>query len=209
MRITFIPLLISLLASSFTFANEQTAKILVLGDSLSAAYGISQDQGWVALLQQRLDQENLNYQIINASISGETTAGGRSRLPDLLQQHQPQWLLLALGANDGLRGLSLRAMRSNLNEMIEKAQQQQTQVVMIGMRIPSNYGAAYTDAFFQTFAKLAKAEDTAAYVPFLLERIATDMSWFQADGLHPTAAAQPHILETVWTHVSKVLKTSR
>ncbi len=187
-------------------ASSEKPVILVLGDSLSAAYGISLEQGWVHLLEQKLAEEHYAYQVVNASISGDTTSGGRIRLNALLQQYQPKLLLLALGANDGLRGLSLKNMQANLSAMIEKAQQQRTQVMLLGMRIPSNYGDTYSEAFFQSFAQLADEYDTA-YVPFLLDGIATDMTLFQADGIHPTAQAQPHLLKTVWAHLHSLLKT--
>jgi len=201
-------LVMSIYSSASTLAStSEKPIILVVGDSLSAAYGISSEQGWVHLLQQKLTQQHYAYHVVNASISGETSIGGRNRLNALLQQYQPKLLLLELGANDGLRGLSLKNMKSNLSAMIESAQQQHVQVVLIGMRIPSNYGTKYTEAFFQSFAQLAKKYNTA-YVPFLLDGIATDMTLFQADGIHPTAQAQPRLLETIWQHLHTLLETT-
>lgn len=192
------------LSASTSTAYEKPV-ILVLGDSLSAAYGLAPEQGWVYLLKQKLAAEYPAYEVVNASISGETTAGGRKRLNALLQQYQPKLMIIELGANDGLRGLSLKNMRTNLAAMIAASQQIKAQVLLIGMRIPSNYGEAYTQAFFQSFTQLVEQYNTG-YVPFLLDGIATDMTLFQADGIHPTAQAQPHLLETVWSHLSILLK---
>ncbi len=207
-RSSLMVFLLLIMGTTALADDTSVPKILILGDSLSAAYGLQQEQGWVHLLRQKLAQESLNYQVINASISGETTVGGQRRLEALLKQYQPQFLLIELGANDGLRGLSLKAMRSHLSDMIARAQQQSAQVLLIGMQIPSNYGQSYTQAFFQTYAQLAKEYKTA-YVPFLLDGIATDMTLFQADGLHPTAAAQPQLLNTIWLDLQPLLKKNR
>lgn len=179
-------------------------KILVLGDSLSAAFGIDETQGWVALLQQRLAGNGRDYQVVNASISGETSAGGLSRLPELLQRHRPEIVILALGANDGLRGLSLSQLRANLQRMIELARGQGSEVLLVGMLLPPNYGPAYTQRFHQVYTELA-AQQQVSLVPFLLEGVAQDRRLFQSDGLHPTAAAQPTILDNVWARLKQLL----
>lgn len=190
------------LLASPTAAAE---KILVFGDSLSAGYGIAIEQSWPSLLGERLRQEKFPQTVVNASISGETTAGGRSRLGALLRQHQPQLVILALGANDGLRGLPLDAMRANLDAMITAARAAGARVLLVGMQLPPNYGPEYTRRFGTTFTDAAKQQKTAL-LPFLLEPIALDDSAFQPDRLHPTAAAQPRILDHVWTALNPLLK---
>lgn len=184
-------------------AEPQT--ILVLGDSLSAAYRIPLTSGWTQQLQQRLQNEHKPVQIVNASIAGMTSAEGLQRLPDLLQRHQPCALILELGANDGLRGLNLQSMRANLAAMIELAQAQEVAVLLVGMRIPPNYGKAYADAFQLTFTQLAK-QYQLAFLPFLLDKVAGDPRYMQSDGLHPNAAAQPLIVENLWDLVVAMLK---
>lgn len=174
--------------------------ILVFGDSLSAGYGIRQDAAWPALLGQRLSQEARNYTVVNASISGETTAGGKSRLKAVLVKHKPTILVLALGANDGLRGLPVKEMRRNLIAMVNLAKQRGIRVLLVGMRLPPNYGP-YADAFQAAFREVAAATHTPL-VPFLLDGVAEKRELFQADGIHPVAEAQPLILDNVW----KVLK---
>ncbi len=182
------------------------AGIVVLGDSLSAAYGLDHvQQGWVHLLDRRLREKGYKHPVINASISGETTAGGLSRLPALLTQHKPDVLVLALGANDGLRGLPLDQMTNNLKRMIQLCRQAGARVVLVGMRIPPNYGARYSQRFETTFRRLAEQERTAL-VPFLLEGMAEQRRLFQADQLHPTAAAQPTLLENVWHGLQPLLR---
>ncbi|APX92418.1 arylesterase [Halomonas sp. 1513] len=168
--------------------------LLVLGDSLSAAYGIEQEEGWVHLLNERLDGE---VRVVNASISGETTAGGAERLPDLLGQHEPQLVLLELGGNDGLRGLPPRQMQQNLAGMIEASQSADAEVLLLGIDIPPNYGQAYRDAFTGVYLSLAEEYDVPL-VPFLLEGVALEEGLMQSDGIHPTASAQPVILDNVW-----------
>lgn len=180
-------------------------KILVLGDSLSASYGLAQSNGWVSLLQQRLAAEKFSHQVVNASISGETTSGGLYRIDALLASHQPKVVILALGANDGLRGLSLEATRSNLEAMIRRAKKSRAQVLFIGMRLPPNYGPAYTEKFHRLYEQLALKYQTKR-VPFLLSPIADKREYFQADGLHPTAEAQPLLLDTVWPVLMPMLK---
>jgi acyl-CoA thioesterase I len=181
--------------------------ILVFGDSLSAAHGIAVRQSWPALLQARLSEEKFPQTVVNASISGETTAGGRSRLPAALQQHRPRIVILALGANDGLRGLPLTQMRDNLAAMVRAAKSAGARVLLVGMRLPPNYGPEYTREFNALFAAIGRQEKTAV-LPFLLEPIALDDTAFQPDRLHPTAAAQPKILDHVWLALKPLLKTA-
>jgi acyl-CoA thioesterase-1 len=174
----------------------------VLGDSLSAAYGIAQARGWVALLEERLKRERLDYSVVNASISGETTAGGLARMDFTLQKHKPRIVVLELGANDGLRGLPVAQMKKNLQAMIERAQKSGARVLLVGMKMPPNYGPDYTDAFEASFAELAKRYKTAL-APFFLEDLTDDM--FQPDRIHPTAEAQPLMLERVWQALRPLL----
>lgn len=179
--------------------------ILIFGDSLSAGYGISVAQSWPALLQARLEQEKFPHAVVNASISGETTAGGRSRLPAALKQHRPSVVVLALGANDGLRGLPIDAARSNLAEMIRAAKVAGVRVLMAGMRLPPNYGPDYTRQFSAMYVDIARQEKVTL-LPFLLEPIAQNDAAFQQDRLHPTAAAQPKLLDHVWPVLKTLLK---
>jgi acyl-CoA thioesterase-1 len=198
-----VKLFLILMLITVTAYGDDT-RILVLGDSLSAAHGIDQDQGWVALLQQRLEKEKLPYTVVNASISGETTAGGLSRLPQLLQQHKPGIVLLELGANDGLRGLSVTAMKKNLAEMVEYSSLAGAKVLLIGMQLPPNYGEVYTRMFRKGFVEVSQIEHVKL-VPFLLAGIGEDKNLFQSDGLHPTAAAQPKVLDNVWQGLAPML----
>jgi acyl-CoA thioesterase-1 len=183
---------------------SKSPTMLVWGDSLSAAYGIPLEKGWVHLLQEKLGDK---YSVVNGSISGETSAGGLTRLPDALKTHQPAYLLLELGANDGLRGIDLPTMRSNLEQMVKLAQSAQAKVVLIGIKLPPNYGAIFTDKFEATYSELAKQYDTPI-VPFLLEGVADNWDLMQADGMHPTAEAEPKVLENVWKVLEGVLLPS-
>ena len=178
--------------------------ILVLGDSLSAAFGIDRKVGWVSLLQKRLDSLGGDWQVVNAGISGDTTAGGLSRLPRLLELHRPQLVVLELGSNDGLRGFGFDQIRSNLQRMISLSRDAGADVLLVGARLPPNYGAAYADSFHQLFLDVAEREQVAL-VPFLLEGVARDPSLMQADGYHPNAAAQPRLLENVWPQLEPLL----
>lgn len=180
--------------------------LLVVGDSLSAAFGIPTEQGWVHLLQQRLAEQNMHYRVINASVSGETTAGGRARFSPLLRRYSPTIVILELGANDGLRGSSLTDMQANLTEMIRQAQQAGAQVLLLGMRIPPNYGKPYTEKFHQVYLELAKTH-AVALVPFFMEGVGGNPQLTQADGIHPTAEAQSQLLTNIWEVLSKLLKT--
>lgn len=176
------------------------ATLLVLGDSLSAAYGIPQQQGWVALLQQRLP----HHTVINASISGETSSGGASRIGPLLQQHRPQIVIFELGANDGLRGLPLAELKSNLERMIRAAKHSGARIMLVGMRLPPNYGPRYTRGFEALYTDLAREHDTAL-LPFLFAGLEDSPRHFQSDNLHPTAAAQPLLLENIWRALQPLL----
>jgi acyl-CoA thioesterase-1 len=178
--------------------------ILVLGDSLSAAYGIAQADGWVALLQGRLRARGLDYRVVNAGISGDTTAGGLTRLPELLARHAPSILIIELGANDGLRGLKLGVVRENLTRMIQLGQAAGSRVLLLGIRLPPNYGAAYEQAFQAVFREVAAAH-SVPLVPFLLEGVTEDRALMQADRIHPAAAAQPRILDNVWPALEPLL----
>ena len=179
--------------------------ILVFGDSLSAAYGIRPEQGWVTLLTQRLQTQGYGYQVINASVSGETSSGGLERLPRALSLHAPGIVILELGANDGLRGLPVNAMHDNLAQMVRLAQAAGARVLLVGIRIPPNYGPRYTDEFGRVYGEIAQKYHLPL-VPFLLEKVALDAALMQPDGLHPNASAQPIILDTVWPHLKSMLK---
>lgn len=186
-------------------ATASTATIMVLGDSLSAAYGIEQRAGWVHLLQQRLTERGYRYQVVNASISGETTRGGLARLAQALKTHNPAIVIVELGANDGLRGLLLGEMQANLDAIITQSRRRNAQVLLVGMHLPPNYGPSYTRKFHQMYVDLA-ARHRIPLVPFLLEGVATDAALMQQDGLHPTAAAQLKVLGNVWTHLQDMLR---
>ncbi len=182
----------------------QTRTLLVFGDSLSAGYGLAQESGWVSLLAARLKQEGRPWQVVNASQSGETTQGGATRIRAALAAHRPALVIVELGANDGLRGLPPKDTRLALERIVAACRASGAKVLLVGMRLPPNYGPAYTRAFEAVFAEVAKTRRTA-FVPFLLEGIAADPRWFQPDGLHPTAAAQPRLLETVWRQLVPLL----
>jgi len=178
--------------------------VLVFGDSLSAGYGLKPGQSWPDLLQHRLTDKGYGDVVVNASISGETSSGGVARLPRALQQHKPDIVILELGANDGLRGLPLSTVRGNLQTLIKLTLTSKARVLLVGIQLPPNYGPQYTRSFRDVFAQLASEQHTAL-VPFLLEGVALNDTLMQADGLHPNAAGQPLILETVWTALSPLL----
>ncbi len=182
-------------------------RILVVGDSLSAEYGLARGTGWVALLEQRLQEQQIPATLVNASVSGDTTSGGASRLPALLQNHEPDLVIIELGGNDALRGLPLNLTADNLAKMVQQSQQAGADVVLVGMQIPPNYGPAYSRQFAELFGEVAQ-EHNAALVPFLLEGIATDAASFQDDGIHPNEEAQPVLLENVWPVLSETLGVS-
>jgi len=179
--------------------------ILVFGDSLSAAYGIRPEEGWVTLLAQRLQSQGYGYQIVNASVSGETSGGGLERLPRALELHHPALVILELGANDALRGLPLATTQNNLATMVRLSQSAGARVLLIGLKIPPNYGPRYTEQFARMFPAVAN-QYHLPLVPFLLEEVALDPQRMQADGLHPNARGQLPILETVWTYLKPLLK---
>lgn len=178
--------------------------ILIVGDSLSASYGMDQNQGWVALLQKKLEKTNKEYQIVNASVSGDTTSNGLLRLPAALKKYKPAITVIALGGNDGLRGLSPTVIQKNLNAMIVDASDADSKVLLVGVRLPQNYGPAYTNAFQKIFVDLA-AENNVALVPSMLKSVEEDRALFQGDGIHPTSAAQSIILNNIWTHLQPML----
>jgi acyl-CoA thioesterase-1 len=204
----WLVLLIVTFASSSINAEPVNAQtdptVLVMGDSLSAAYGIEREEGWVSLLAERLEGD---AKVINASISGETTSGGLQRFADIIGQRQPDIVLIELGGNDGLRGLAPHQMQENLASMIELSQAADAQVLLLGIDIPPNYGQAYRDAFTGVFHSLAEEFDVPL-VPFLLKDIALENTLMQSDGIHPTADAQPIILENVWPALEPLLETT-
>ena len=179
--------------------------ILVLGDSLSAGYGMPVDATWVALLQRRLASQGYGYRVVNASVSGETTGGARGRLPRALELHKPAVVILELGGNDGLRGLPLRQIRDNFETMIAQARGAGARVVIVGMRMPPNYGSEYADQFHALYRELAVKHE-APLVDFFLEGVALDDKLMQPDGIHPTSAAQPRLLDNLWPALQEVLK---
>jgi acyl-CoA thioesterase I len=190
-------------APTATPAAQRT--VLVVGDSLSAAYGLSASQGWVALTAQKIAKEKPGWRVVNASISGETTAGGAARIAAELKRHRPAVVVIELGGNDGLRGLPLKQTRENLAKMIVTAQNAKATVLLVGMRLPPNYGPDYTRGFENTFRDLA-AQHKTALLPFLLQPIATDRNAFQGDQIHPTAAAQPKLRDHVWPALAPLLR---
>jgi acyl-CoA thioesterase-1 len=179
--------------------------ILVFGDSLSAAYGLAQTQGWASLLEKRLRDEGFDYRVANASISGETTTGGANRIEGALKAHRPDLVVIELGANDGLRGQSLEVMKRNLEKMIDASRAAKADVLLVGMRLPPNYGMAYTEKFQQTYTELARSKKTSL-VPFLFEGLSDDGRFFQADRVHPTSEGQVVMLETMWKGLQPLLK---
>lgn len=187
-----------------TSAYSASKTVLVLGDSLSAEYGIPRGAGWVTLLEKRIKSEKIDAHIINASISGETTSGGKARLPSLLEQHRPSVVVLELGGNDGLRGLPLAAAESNLRSMITQAQNTRAKVLLVGMQIPPNYGREYAERFSAIYKRLSQ-DTKIPLVPFLLEGVATQPQLFQADRIHPVAEAQPIMLNNIWPQLKSLL----
>ena len=194
---------LSLAATANAYSAPKT--VLVVGDSLSAEYGIARGAGWVALLEQKMKVEKIDAKLVNASISGDTTSGGRARLPALLGQHKPDLVVIELGANDGLRGLPVPSAEANLRAMIAAAQAQKARVLLVGMRMPPNYGRAYTERFFGMFKTVATSTKSPL-VPFMLEGVADKPALFQQDRLHPTAQAHPIILNNIWPTFEKMVK---
>lgn len=217
---TFTRILLALLITTPPLAGATTAAkaatatrgtvappaVLILGDSISAGYGLAAGQGWVDLLQRKLAAQGFPHKVINASISGDTTAGGRSRLAAALQVHKPQIVVIELGGNDGLRGSALAPVRANLDSMVDAAQRAGAKVLLLGMQLPPNYGSRYVAEFAALFSDAAKAHKTAL-VPFLLQGFGDKPELFQADRIHPTAAAQPLMLDAVWPELRKLLPT--
>jgi acyl-CoA thioesterase-1 len=198
--------LVFLSVSNLSFANTKTNKtILVLGDSLSAEYGIARGSGWVALLEKRLQEQKIPVQIINASISGETSSGGKNRLASLLQKHQVNYLIIELGGNDALRGLDLASVESNFRIMLEMAKKNKSKVLLVGMKMPPNYGRNYSEAFFNLYGKLSREYKTGL-TPFMLEGVAEKPEYMQADKIHFTARAHPIILDNIWRNLQPMLK---
>jgi len=189
-----------LLGGSSAFAGT----LLVVGDSISAAFGMDTRQGWVALLEKRLDEQGFDHQVVNASISGDTSAGGAARLPALLAEHQPELVIIELGGNDGLRGQPPAQLQQNLAAMVQASQQKGAKVLLLGMQLPPNYGVRYTTAFAEVFPKVA-GEFDVPLVPFVLEGVGGVPALMQADGIHPTAEAQPKLLENVWPALKPLL----
>jgi acyl-CoA thioesterase-1 len=196
------------LAASASAQAATSRTIVVLGDSLSAGYGITVQQGWVNLLAQRLASEGYGYKVVNASVTGETTLGGVSRLPRVLELHKPEIVIVELGGNDGLRGLPLANSRENLQRAITLARAAQAKVLLVGMMIPPNYGPRYAQEFRDIFAGLA-TRNSVALVPFLLDEVALKPEFMQADGIHPNAKGQPRMLENLWPRLKPLLVAPR
>ena len=208
----YAALLLTLAAAAFaedspSAGSSPLPKILIFGDSLSAAYGIGEDEGWVTLLAERLAQEDSELEVVNGSVSGETTTGGRARLPSLLERYNPAFVLIELGGNDGLRGLPLSLMRENLIDMIQLSQSSGATVMIAGMQIPPNYGPRYTEPFFAQYAELAEEFDLYL-IPFLIDGIPQQPELMQADGIHPKAEAQSMILDNFWPVLLEALQPS-
>lgn len=193
--------LVSVSASSYAMAKS----IVVLGDSLSAAYGIDVGQGWVALVQGKLQNQNKDYTIHNESISGDTSAGGLARIDSALSTHKPNVVIIELGANDGLRGLSPAILKNNLADIVRRTQKSGAKVLLLSMRIPPNYGKRYTDMFYNVYPQLSK-ELGVAFVPFILEDVALVKELIQQDGIHPNAKAQPLIADKIWPYLLPLLE---
>jgi acyl-CoA thioesterase-1 len=196
--------LLTAAASASAYSAPKT--VLVLGDSLSAEYGLARGTGWVSLLDQKLKAEKIDARIVNASISGETTSGGRTRLPALLNQHHPNIVIIELGANDGLRGLPVASAEDNLRSMVSLATKNHAKVLLVGMRMPPNYGRTYTERFAGMY-KDVSTQLKAPLVPFMLEGVAQDPAMFQADRLHPLSTAHPIILANIWPQFSALIKS--
>ncbi|MGC5701126.1 arylesterase [Pseudomonas sp. NFXW11] len=201
MRVWFLSAGLALMCMA---QNAAAGTVLIVGDSISAAFGLDTRQGWVALLEQRLKDQGFTDKVVNASVSGDTSAGGQARLPALLVEHKPQVLILELGGNDGLRGQLPQQLQQNLASMIDSAQASGAKVLLLGMQLPPNYGVRYTRAFNQVYGQLA-SDKQVALVPFFLEGVAGHPELMQADGLHPAAAAQGKLLENVWPTLKPLL----
>lgn len=196
---------LALACLALTWAPAWADSVLVWGDSLSAGYGLQTQQAWPSLLEKRVAEAKLPHKVVNASISGETTSGGRSRLPTALQTHKPAVVIIELGANDGLRGLPPKLMAANLQAMIDASRQAGARILLVGMRMPPNYGPEYTASFENTFKDLARS-NKVRLVPFMMEGFADKRQFFQQDGIHPIAEAQPIILDTIWRELAPLLR---
>ena len=194
-----------LMVAAAASAHSAPKTVLVLGDSLSAEYGLARGTGWVALAEKKVKDQKLDAEIVNASVSGETTSGGRSRLPALLTKHKPALVVIELGANDGLRGLPVAAAQANLKAMADTAGKSGAKVMLVGMRIPPNYGRDYSDNFYAMYGTLSR-ELKAPLVPFMLDGVAEKTEMFQPDRLHPVAEAHPTILNNIWPVLEKSIK---
>ncbi|ASE22300.1 arylesterase [Pseudomonas protegens] len=201
MRVWFLSAGLALMCMA---QNAAAGTVLIVGDSISAAFGLDTRQGWVALLEKRLKDQGFNDRVVNASVSGDTSAGGQARLPALLAEHKPEVVILELGGNDGLRGQPPRQLQQNLASMIDSSQAQGAKVLLLGMQLPPNYGVRYTQAFSQVYSELA-SEKKVALVPFFLDGVGGHPELMQADGLHPAAAAQGKLLENVWPTLKPLL----
>jgi acyl-CoA thioesterase-1 len=186
-------------------ANKTPASILVLGDSLSGAWGINTDEGWVALLQQKISKQGFDYKVINASVSGDTTRTGLSRIEAALHEHKPAIVIVALGGNDGLRGLAFSEIENSLASIIERCQKDNAQVLLSAVRLPPNYGPVYTDQFAALYSRLSERYKVPL-VPRMLDQVAENRELMQEDGIHPTAAAQPQIMRNVWVGLEPMLE---
>ena len=185
-------------------ANKTPASILVLGDSLSAAYGIDVDAGWVALLQRQIIKQGYDYKVINVSVSGDTTRTGLSRVDSALENHKPEVVIIALGGNDGLRGLAFSEIETSLSSIIERCKKTQSEILLLGVRMPPNYGAVYSQKFAQLYQRLASSYDIVL-LPKMLDQVADNPKLMQADGIHPKASAQPKIMQNIWSALEPVL----
>ena len=201
---TPVLLVLLIVLTTASAAADSTGTVLIVGDSLSAAYGIDRRLGWVALLQQRLSENGTAYRVSNASITGDTTRGGLARLPAALEREQPDILVIALGGNDGLRGLAPQQTYANLARMIELGRESGARVLVLGVRLPANYGRAFGEKFHRVYLDLAR-DKQVALVPFFLEGVAETRALMQPDGIHPSAAAQPRILDNVWAALEPLL----
>lgn len=197
-------LTISLFFTNVTLAAASSSTLLVMGDSLSAAHNLRQEAGWVSLLENQLSKSNPGIKVVNASVSGETSQGGLSRLGPLLTEYKPRWIILELGANDALRGYPLGKTTTNLEKMIEQAHQSNAKVLLIGNRIPQNYGKRYTEMFFTLYEKIAN-KYTLSYLPFMLEGVALNKDLMQGDGLHPNKDGQPLVLQNILPYLQPLL----
>jgi acyl-CoA thioesterase-1 len=202
--ISLLVIIMNLCPTVARSTEEATNTLLVYGDSLSAAYGIQEAQGWVTLLESRLNEENWTYKLINGSVSGETTTGGLERLPAMLSTYQPDLVILELGGNDGLRGLPLETLKANLKKMISLIKAAGGEVLLTGIQIPPNYGPRYTEPFFSLYTEISE-EDSLALVPFLIDGIPQQPELMQNDGIHPKAEAQIMILDNVWPYLEPML----